>query len=137
MTPGDELIFLPLGGSGEIGMNVNLYGCQGKWVMVDLGMTFGDPRYPGIDVVLPDLAFIEERRKDLAKIAGKYSEQQKIAVRNVRRDANEDLKKAEKAGVIAQDEQKRMETEVQKITDEAIKRIDEALKVKEQEIMQV
>ena len=68
MTPGDELIFLPLGGSGEIGMNVNLYGCQGKWVMVDLGMTFGDPRYPGIDVVLPDLAFIEERRKDLLGI---------------------------------------------------------------------
>ena len=68
MTPSDELIFLPLGGSGEIGMNVNLYGCQGKWVMVDLGMTFGDPRYPGIDVVLPDLAFIEERRKDLLGI---------------------------------------------------------------------
>ena len=68
MKPGDELIFLPLGGSGEIGMNVNLYGAQGKWVMVDLGMTFGDPRYPGIDVVLPDLAFIEERAKDLLGI---------------------------------------------------------------------
>ncbi|MBU6166294.1 MAG: ribonuclease J [Alphaproteobacteria bacterium] len=68
MTPGNELIFLPLGGSGEIGMNVNLYGAHGKWVMVDLGMTFGDPRYPGIDVVLPDLAFIEERRKDLLGI---------------------------------------------------------------------
>ena len=68
MTPGKELIFLPLGGSGEIGMNVNLYGANGKWVMVDLGMTFGDPRYPGIDVVLPDLAFIEERRKDLLGI---------------------------------------------------------------------
>jgi mRNA degradation ribonuclease J1/J2 len=39
LTPGDELIFLPLGGSGEIGMNVNLYGCRGKWVMVDLGPT--------------------------------------------------------------------------------------------------
>jgi ribonuclease J len=68
MTPGDELIFLPLGGSGEIGMNVNLYGTQGKWVMVDLGMTFADPRYPGVDVVLPDLSFIEERRKDLLGI---------------------------------------------------------------------
>ncbi|KPF73613.1 MBL fold metallo-hydrolase [alpha proteobacterium AAP81b] len=65
MTPGKELIFLPLGGSGEIGMNVNLYGCDGKWVMVDLGMTFGDPSYPGIELVLPDLAFIEERSKDL------------------------------------------------------------------------
>lgn len=68
MTPGNELIFLPLGGSGEIGMNVNLYGANGKWVMVDLGMTFGDPRYPGIDVVLPDLSFIEDRRKDLLGI---------------------------------------------------------------------
>ncbi len=65
MKPGKELIFLPLGGSGEIGMNVNLYGCNGKWVMVDLGMTFGDPSYPGIDLVLPDLAFIEERANDL------------------------------------------------------------------------
>jgi ribonuclease J len=65
MKPGKELIFLPLGGSGEIGMNVNLYGCNGKWVMVDLGMTFGDPSYPGIDLVLPDLAFIEERLPDL------------------------------------------------------------------------
>lgn len=65
MKPGKELIFLPLGGSGEIGMNVNLYGCDGKWVMVDLGMTFADPSYPGVDLVLPDLAFIEERAKDL------------------------------------------------------------------------
>lgn len=65
MVPGDELIFLPLGGSGEIGMNVNLYGCRGKWLMVDLGLTFGDPTVPGIDLVLPDLAFIEERRDDL------------------------------------------------------------------------
>ncbi len=65
MKPGKELIFLPLGGSGEIGMNVNLYGCEGKWVMVDLGMTFADPSYPGVDLVLPDLAFIEERAKDL------------------------------------------------------------------------
>ena len=46
-------------------MNVNLYGCQGKWIMVDLGMTFGDPFYPGVELVLPDLTFIEERRADL------------------------------------------------------------------------
>src|SRR5918998_6832984 len=65
MKPGDELLFLALGGSGEIGMNVNLYGCQGKWVMVDLGLTFADPAYPGVELVLPDLAFIEERRDDL------------------------------------------------------------------------
>jgi ribonuclease J len=68
MKPGNELIFLPLGGSGEIGMNVNLYGTQGKWVMVDLGMTFADPAYPGVDLVLPDLSFIEERSEDLLGI---------------------------------------------------------------------
>jgi ribonuclease J len=68
MKPGKELLFLALGGSGEIGMNVNLYGCEGKWVMVDLGMIFADPFYPGIELILPDLAFIEERRKDLLGI---------------------------------------------------------------------
>ncbi len=65
MTPGDELLFLALGGSGEIGMNVNLYGCRGKWLMVDCGLTFGDHDYPGIDLVLPDLDFIERRRGEL------------------------------------------------------------------------
>jgi ribonuclease J len=68
MKPGDELLFLALGGSGEIGMNVNLYGCRGKWLMVDLGMTFADPHYPGVELVLPDLSFIEERREDLIGI---------------------------------------------------------------------
>lgn len=68
MTPKDELLFLALGGSGEIGMNVNLYGCRGKWVMVDLGLTFADPAYPGVELILPDLAFIEERRDDLLGI---------------------------------------------------------------------
>lgn len=63
--PGNELLFLALGGSGEIGMNVNLYGTQGKWVMVDLGLTFADPGYPGVELILPDLAFIEERADDL------------------------------------------------------------------------
>ena len=68
MKPGNELLFLALGGSGEIGMNVNLYGCQGKWIMVDLGMTFADPDYPGVELVLPDLAFIEKRKADLIAI---------------------------------------------------------------------
>jgi ribonuclease J len=68
MKPGNELLFLALGGSGEIGMNVNLYGCQGKWIMVDLGMTFADPAYPGVELILPDLTFIEENRKDLLGI---------------------------------------------------------------------
>ncbi len=65
IKPKNELLFLALGGSGEIGMNVNLYGCDGKWVMVDLGMTFADPGYPGIDLVLPDLEFIEKQSKNL------------------------------------------------------------------------
>jgi ribonuclease J len=68
MNPKNELLFLALGGSGEIGMNVNLYGTQGKWVMVDCGMTFGDPHYPGIELVLPDLEFIEDRADDLLGI---------------------------------------------------------------------
>jgi ribonuclease J len=68
MKPGKELLFLALGGSGEIGMNVNLYGCDGKWIMVDLGMTFADPAYPGIDLILPDLSFIEKRKNDLLGI---------------------------------------------------------------------
>lgn len=67
-TPEDELLFLALGGSGEIGMNVNLYGCQGKWLMVDLGMTFGGNEYPGVDLVFADLEFIEERTESLVGI---------------------------------------------------------------------
>jgi len=96
-----------------------------------------NPIVDGTTLRIPIPPLTEERRKDLAKLAGKYAEQQKIAVRNVRRDANEDLKKAEKAGDISQDELKKLETEVQGFTDGAIKRIDEALKTKEQEIMQV
>ena len=69
MTPKkEELLFCALGGSGEIGMNVNLYGHAGKWLMVDCGVTFADHAYPGIDVVLPDLSFIEDRADDLAGI---------------------------------------------------------------------
>jgi len=68
MTPGEELLFLALGGSGEIGMNVNLYGTQGKWLMVDLGLTFADSDYPGIDLILPELEFIEQRREELIGI---------------------------------------------------------------------
>ena len=67
-TPGNELLFLALGGSDEIGMNVNLYGCQGKWIMVDLGLTFGGSDYAGCDLVLPDLEFIEARKDDLLGI---------------------------------------------------------------------
>ena len=50
----EELVFLPLGGVGEIGMNLGLYGYGGKWLMVDLGITFGDETTPGIEVFMPD-----------------------------------------------------------------------------------
>jgi ribosome recycling factor len=100
----------------------------------DLGL---NPVVDGTTLRIPIPPLTEERRKDLAKIAGRYAEQQRVAIRNIRRDANEDLRKAEKDHVISQDEEKKMESEVQKLTDEAIKRVDEALKTKEQEIMQV
>ena len=96
-----------------------------------------NPIVDGQNLRIPIPPLTEERRKELVKVAGKYAEQQKVAVRNIRRDANDDLKKAEKDGAINQDEQKRMESEVQKLTDEAVKRVDEALKIKEQEIMHV
>ena len=67
-TPKNELLFVALGGSGEIGMNVNLYGTAGKWLMVDCGVTFADAEYPGVDIILPDLQFIEDRVDDLVGI---------------------------------------------------------------------
>ena len=96
-----------------------------------------NPVVEGQNLRIPIPPLTEERRKDLVKLAGKYAEQQRIAVRNVHRDANDDLKKAEKDHAISEDEHKKMATEIQGFTDAAIKRIDEALKVKEQEIMQV
>ena len=63
-----DLIFLPLGGSGEIGMNLSLYGHAGKWLMVDLGITFADETLPGIDILMPDPAFIEAERDDLVAL---------------------------------------------------------------------
>jgi ribosome recycling factor len=96
-----------------------------------------NPVVEGTNLRIPIPPLTEERRRDLAKLAGKYAEQQRIAVRNVRRDAMDELKHAEKDHVITQDELKRMGDEVQHATDAAIKRVDELLKTKEQEIMQV
>ena len=96
-----------------------------------------NPVVEGQNLRIPIPPLTEERRRDLVKLAGKYAEQQRVAVRNVRRDAMDDLKKAEKDAVINQDEQKRLESDVQKLTDEAVRRVDETLKIKEQEIMQV
>src|ERR1700712_1710435 len=65
---GDGLYFVPLGGAGEIGMNLTLYGCEGKWLMVDLGVTFGDDTIPGIDVMMPDPTFIADQKNNLIGI---------------------------------------------------------------------
>jgi len=96
-----------------------------------------NPVVEGQNLRIPIPPLTEERRKDLVKLAGQYAEHQRVAIRNVRRDANEALRKAQKDAVITEDELKRMEGEVQGFTDAAIKRADEALKNKEQEIMQV
>ena len=82
---------------------------------------------------IPDLT--EERRKELAKLAGQYAEKARIAVRNVRRDGMEMLKADENKKEISEDERKRAETEVQKLTDDIIKAVDEAASHKEKEIM--
>jgi ribonuclease J len=63
--PDDALWFLSLGGAGEIGMNLNLYGTAGKWLIVDCGVTFGDEQTPGIDIIMPDISFIADRKEDL------------------------------------------------------------------------
>ncbi len=85
-----------------------------------------------IRVPVPELS--SERRQELAKIAGKYTEQARIAVRNVRRDAMDELKKQEKDKKISEDEHKSLGEKVQKLTDEVIKKIDEAFAHKEKEI---
>ena len=61
----DDFLFLPLGGSNEIGMNLNLYHYRGKWLMIDLGIGFADAHLPGVDVIVPDISFIMEHKKDI------------------------------------------------------------------------
>jgi ribosome recycling factor len=88
-----------------------------------------------VRVPIPDLS--EERRRELAKVASKYAEQAKIAVRNIRRDGMDQLKKLEKNGDLSQDEQKSLADKVQALTDAHIRKIDESLVTKEKEILQV
>lgn len=88
-----------------------------------------------VRVPIPPLS--EERRVELTKIAGKYAEQSRVAVRNVRRDGMEMLKKMEKDGEISQDEHHLWNEEIQSLTDQHIKKIDEAFAQKEEEILQV
>ena len=88
-----------------------------------------------IRIPIPPLS--EERRKELVKIAGKYAEQSKIAIRNIRRDAMDEVKKMKKDSLISEDDEKKYNNDIQKWTDDAIKKIDEQLTAKEQDIMQV
>lgn len=88
-----------------------------------------------IRVPIPELS--QERRQELVKVAHKYAEQAKVAVRNVRRDGMDGLKKAEKSGDISQDEHKAQSDKIQSITDQHVKKVDDMLATKEKEIMQV
>ena len=94
-----------------------------------------NPVTDGQLVRLPIPELTEERRKELAKLVGQYAEKAKVAVRNVRRDGMDHLKQDEKKHDISEDERKRLETEVQKLTDDTIKENDEAAATKEKEIL--
>ena len=96
-----------------------------------------NPQTDGQNVRVPIPDLNQERRTELSKIASRYAEQARVAVRNVRRDGMDMLKRMEKGGDISQDEQKTWAEEVQSMTDAHIKKIDEALAAKEKEIMQV
>jgi len=95
-----------------------------------------NPISDGQNIRLPIPDLTEERRKELAKLAGQYAEKARVAVRNVRRDGMDLVKQDEKKGEIGQDDQKRLENEVQKLTDETIAEIDAAAHAKEKEILQ-
>ncbi|MEQ1706738.1 MAG: ribosome recycling factor [Terricaulis sp.] len=96
-----------------------------------------NPIIDGQTLRIPIPPLTGERRAELAKVAGKYAEAARIAVRNVRRDAMDQLKKLEKDHAISQDEHKRLGEDVQKITDDHVKKVDDAVRHKEEEIMQV
>jgi ribosome recycling factor len=100
----------------------------------DLGL---NPQTEGNVVRVPVPQLSEERRIEMTKVAGKYAEQARIAVRNVRRDGIDMLKKKEKDGEISQDEQRAWTDEIQKLTDDSIKEIDASVTSKEAEILQV
>lgn len=100
----------------------------------DLGL---NPSTDGTMVRVPIPELSEDRRRELTKIAGRYAEQAKVAVRNVRRDGMDLLKRQEKDGDISQDEHKKLADQIQKLTDEHIKLIEDAAAAKDKEIMQV
>ena len=100
----------------------------------DLGL---NPVSDGQLIRIPIPHLSEERRKELVKVAGKYTEQTKVAIRNIRRDALDDVKKLKKDNLISEDDEKKYGNEIQKLTDESIKKIDDMLSQKEKDILQV
>lgn len=96
-----------------------------------------NPMADGQSIRVPIPPLTEERRQDLTKVASKYAEAARVAVRNVRRDGNDALKKMEKDGKISQDELHQYSAEIQKLTDDTIKHLDETLEHKQKEIMHV
>ncbi len=98
----------------------------------DLGF---NPQNDGNIIRIPVPPLTEERRKEYVKVCKKYAEDGKVAIRNIRRESMDDLKKSEKAKEITEDDRKRGETEVQKSTDDFIKKIDDVLAKKEKELM--
>ncbi len=100
----------------------------------NLGIT---PENDGNVIRLPFQALTEEKRKDIVKSLKKMTEDARVAVRNVRRDANEDIKKQKKDSAISEDDEKKLLKEIQDVTDEWIKKIDEAEKLKEKEILEI
>lgn len=100
----------------------------------DLGL---NPSSDGQLVRLPIPALTEERRKEMGKLVRRMGEDAKVSIRNARRDANETLKMLEKEKEITTDDQKSAEKDVQKITDEFVQTVDEVVKTKEQEIMEI
>lgn len=100
----------------------------------DLGL---NPTNDGSIIRIAIPALTEERRRELTKLVKKYAEEAKVAIRNIRRDGNDDLKKLEKNGEITEDELRGYTDNVQKLTDDSISKIDTIAKDKEKEIMEV
>lgn len=100
----------------------------------DLGL---NPNNDGVVIRLSIPPMTEDRRKEMVKAASKRTEEQRVVIRNIRRDANDLIKKAEKEKTISEDESKRAQDEVQKLTDKHIKESDQILALKEKEIMEV
>ena len=100
----------------------------------DLGLT---PNSDGniIRIAIPQLT--EQRRKDLVKLVKKMAEDSRVAVRNIRRDANEDIKRQEKSGDISQDDSRRLQEEIQELTNQYVEKVNQILSAKEEEIMEV